>query len=140
MYREICNFIEGRGELQFEVSGEEASRLTTIGLAAVLWEMAKADGAFRRSEFDEIIFLLDKTLKLDSGEAAGLLEIARVLDASPQRLNDLVHGLIRVYSSDQKNVIFIMGCRVADADGQLHQAELRFQSVLAAKLGIRAGN
>ena len=136
MYKNICLFLEGRGQLRLDLAGEQVSRGTTVAVAAVLWQMARVDGLFDRREFDEIIFCLDRTLDLMDGEAAGLLEFARVLNARPERLNEFVDQLIKAYSPDQRTVIFTLACRVAEADGVVLAPEERLESALAAKLGI----
>lgn len=136
MYISICNFIKNRGDLKFLSSGEEAPRQLTVGVASVLWQMARIDGAFDRREFQEIIFSLDRSLDLLDGEAAGLLEIARVLDAKPDRLAALIAALCSYYSADQRTVIYTLACRVAESDGLVHEAEDRFRQILAQTLGV----
>lgn len=136
MYNQICSFLQGRGQLTIDVDGEEPSRITTVAVAAVLWEMARIDGDFDPREFTEIIFGLDRSMNLMDGEAAGLLEIAKVLNANPQRLSELVDQIIRNYSDDQRTVIYTMVCRVAEADGVIQNSERRLENALAAKLGI----
>ncbi len=126
-------FIDNR-PLHVDATGKATDKELRVATTLLLWEMAIADKRIVKAEYTEIVKLLDRAFQLMDDESAELIEIAKVLSQTPEKVEYFVKAISQRFTSEQRNIICEMVERVAMADGYLHETELDFEEYLVTKL------
>lgn len=121
--------------LSVEERKEKKQRIK-IAVVALLWEMAHVDGSLDPSEFVEIIDLVDDEFDLRNYQTAALMEIVDFLRRQNTELNVFFKEVNDNFSVLQKERLFDLVWKVAQADGRIDAHEKAFAELLKQKLGL----
>jgi uncharacterized tellurite resistance protein B-like protein len=129
----IQRFKTGLAPQQPDQPRHEPLRLAT---AAVLLEIANADGTFSPAEGENLTGYLQRVFQLDEGETQDLIEAAEEVRAHTIDHFALTHYIRKNASLEERIEIVKTMWRMSYSDGQLNDYENHLVRKLADLLGI----
>ncbi len=94
-----------------------------LAVAALLVEVARADGHFSSEERQQIEAVLGERLGLSAADVATLVAEAEGAAASASDWHGFTRELTRIYSEDERIAVLEMLWDVVDADGRVDSLE-----------------
>ncbi len=118
--------------------GVPADTQLQVAIAAFLWEMANVDGELNREELSEMISAIEHEFQIMGDEASQILSVAEFLMKERKRTDEFLQQLNDRLDSDQRNHLFQILMRVANADGFIDQREEHFANEMKERLNLAA--
>jgi uncharacterized tellurite resistance protein B-like protein len=134
----LYHLFSTRTFLGIDASGEPSPKRLRICIAALLWEMAAADGRICSQEIAKILESLQNELQQSESAAVEMLEIAEVMRREQAEMMPVFKEINEHLADAQRERLFELLWQVALADAFLHPFEKDFAAFLREKLNLPA--
>ena len=134
MYSRYRDLATAKTFLEVDSHGVPSDKRLKTCVAVLLYQMAEADGAINHFEFEEIIRELDVEFHAVDEETAELSEVGAFLAHEGKHLDRFIGEVNRHFDAAQKEHLFDMILKVAQADGYLNPKEKELAEFLREKL------
>ncbi len=136
MYKKYREITLAQTFLELDRNGVPAPRRLKVCVALLLFQMARADGAMSRAEFQEIIRGLNSEFHEVGQASVKYLDAAALLATEEAHFDQFIGDLNRAFDSEQREHLFDMLIKVAQADGTIRESEKFLALRLREKLNL----
>jgi uncharacterized tellurite resistance protein B-like protein len=138
MYSRYRDLAAAKTFLEVDSQGIPCNKRLKTCVAVLLYQMAEADGNINHFEFEEIIRELGVEFKAIDEEAAELSEVGAFLAHEGKHLDRFIGEVNRHFDAPQREHLYDMILKVAQADGYLNPREQELAEFLREKLLLAA--
>ena len=136
MFGNVSDYIRSGAPLEYDVSGNPATRELHVAVLVLLTEAAAEDGDFHSMELGSIVSSMARCFEVGETETGELLEIAGFLQRDGAKVHDFVAKVNESYTPLQRQEIMAVVWKVIASDGELTRVEAHLAAKLRSLLNL----
>ena len=140
MAETVEKFLDDKGFLRIDKSGNPATRDLCISTAALLVRMAMSDNILQDSELDSICRSLNRHFELTDAEAGDVIEVADFLVRDKSTVDNFIKLVNERLEKSQKITLVALLWKVMMADGLASEVEAHFAVDVTKALQLSNGD